>query len=128
MERMTIADAAKHLNLTQEAIRQRIRRGTIENHKGEDGRTYVYLDTEAEQDAGGHRSSDNFLRDYINALKDQIEMLEVDRDSWRVQAERKDTIIMSMTNKLPQPPPEYDPNRKRELEGSKLPLWRRIFR
>src|SRR3954468_3882366 len=52
-ERLTVAEAAKLLNVTPEAIRQRIRRGTIEHEQTEEGRYYVYTTPiEASQDVG----------------------------------------------------------------------------
>jgi tRNA threonylcarbamoyladenosine modification (KEOPS) complex Pcc1 subunit len=42
-ERLSASDAAKLLNVTPEAVRQRIRRGTIEYERTEDGRYFVYV-------------------------------------------------------------------------------------
>src|SRR3954471_10326321 len=96
VERVTIAQAAKQLGITQEAIRARIRRGSMESHKGEDGRTYVYL-TEEESVANG------VSNDYINALKSQIASLEQDKEHLREESQRKDAIIMSLTQRFPTP-------------------------
>src|SRR3954468_12850063 len=96
VERVTIAQAAKQLGVTQEAIRARIRRGSMESHKGEDGRTYVYL-TEEESVANGGSN------DYINALKSQIAALEKDRDEWREEAKRHQHIIMTLSQRIPNP-------------------------
>jgi len=42
-ERLSASDATKLLNVTPEAVRQRIRRGTIEYERTEDGRYFVYV-------------------------------------------------------------------------------------
>jgi hypothetical protein len=42
-ERLSVADAAKLLDITPEAIRQHIRRGPIQYEKGESGKYYVYV-------------------------------------------------------------------------------------
>jgi predicted ArsR family transcriptional regulator len=97
VQRLTIAQAAKQLNVTQEAIRQRIRRGTIENHKGEDGRTYVYLPDEEEGVVNG------VSNEYIAMLKAQIASLEKDRDEWREEAKRHQHIIMALSQRIPNP-------------------------
>jgi predicted ArsR family transcriptional regulator len=96
VERVTIAQAAKQLGITQEAIRARIRRGSIESNKGEDGRTYVYLAEEASVASG-------VSNDYINALKSQIASLEQDKEHLREDSQRKDAIIMSLTQRFPTP-------------------------
>jgi DNA-binding transcriptional MerR regulator len=109
LERLTIAEAAKQLDLTQEAIRQRVRRGTIEHEKGDDGKTYVYL-TEADNRTNTDNSVENaVVKDYINALKSQIESVEQDRDEWREEARRKDHIIMALTQRIPELEPAPEP-------------------
>jgi DNA-binding transcriptional MerR regulator len=109
LERLTIAEAAKQLDLTQEAIRQRVRRGTIEHEKGDDGKTYVYL-TEADIRTNTDNSTENpVVKDYINALKSQIESVEQDRDEWREEARRKDHIIMALTQRIPELEPAPEP-------------------
>jgi hypothetical protein len=105
LERTTIAEAAKLLNITQEAIRARIKRGTIEHEKGEDGKTYVYLtDTEAHAQHGPNGVPNGMLNgvvnDYIDALKSEIESLKEDREEWKEEARRKDTIIAQMNQSL----------------------------
>jgi hypothetical protein len=40
---LTVADAASALGITQDAVRKRIRRGTIQSEKDESGRIYVYV-------------------------------------------------------------------------------------
>ena len=96
MERVTIAEAAKQLGVMQEAIRQRIHRGTIDSHKGEDGRTYVYLSDEESVVNG-------VSNDYIATLKSQIASLEKDRDEWREEAKRHQHIIMTLSQRIPNP-------------------------
>jgi hypothetical protein len=40
---LTVADAASALGITQDAVRKRIRRRTIQSEKDESGRIYVYV-------------------------------------------------------------------------------------
>jgi hypothetical protein len=98
LERLTIADAAKRLNLTQEAIRQRIRRGTIESDKDEEGKTYVYL---TEEETRSNIEDNSVVNAFIDALKSQIEELERDKEHLREESRRKDHIIMSLTQRIP---------------------------
>src|SRR5436305_6285735 len=41
MHRMTVAEAAQHLGITSDAVRQRIRRGSIHHGRHQDGKVYV---------------------------------------------------------------------------------------
>lgn len=84
--RFTVAEAASALGVTQDAIRKRIKRDTIQHGK-DDGRIFVLLDAtkkrpKTDQDAG------------------RVEMVEVLRDEishLRRESERKDTIILSLS-------------------------------
>ena len=136
MERTTIAEAAKKLDVTQEAIRQRIRRGTIEHEKGEDGKTYVYL---TDEETSSQPLTNGVVNDYINALKYQIESLEQDKEEWKEEARRKDHIIMALTQRIPEleaaeTKPEAPVTNSTETgkgdvpsEAQKPSWWRRIF-
>jgi len=105
LERLTVAEAAKRLELTQEAVRQRIRRGTIEYEKDTDGKTYVYLTAD---EADTNTVPNAVVNGYITALKSQIESLQQDKEAlerdkehMREESIRKDHIIMSLTQRIP---------------------------
>jgi hypothetical protein len=103
LERQTIAEAAKKLEVTQEAIRARIRRGTIEHDKDESGKTYVYLtEDEAHSQSDTNAVVNGVVNDYITSLKSEIESLKRDREVWQEEAKRKDAIIMALTNRIPE--------------------------
>ena len=92
LDKITVAEAAERLGVSQDAVRKRIARGTIHHGKGEDGRIFVYLDTferasKTDQDEGQDK--------YTRSLEDQIDFL-------RRELERKDTIIMSLTQRIPE--------------------------
>ena len=104
LDRITVAEAAERLGVTQDAVRKRIARGTIRHGKGEDGRVFVYLDTferesKTVQDEAPEESSktvqDEDQDKYTRSLEDQIDFL-------RRELERKDTIIMSLTRRIPE--------------------------
>ena len=140
MERTTVAEAAKQLEVTQEAIRARIRRGTIKHERGEDGKTYVYLTEEGTHSQQmGNTVVNGVVNDYITSLKSEIESLKEDRERWIEEARRKDTIIMALTNRIPEleAPSEAtestvtaseEENRGDvPREGQRRPWWRRVF-
>ena len=104
LDRLTVAQAAERLGITQDAVRKRVARGTIRHDKDPEGRIFVYLDTferesKTDQDNGQDGESktvqDEGQDKYTRSLEDQIEFL-------RQELERKDTIIMSLTQRIPE--------------------------
>ena len=100
--RRTVKEAAEALGTTVDAVRGRIRRGTLDSVKL-DGVVYVLLDaTDREQqmerpetDPGGGLQPDADQSELVGELRDQIDWL-------RREVERKDTIIMSLTQRVPE--------------------------
>ena len=70
MRPVTIAEAAMQLDITKEAVRKRISRGTLEAVKGEDGRWLIYVDQDDPEPAG---DIDSML---VQRLQDKVELLE----------------------------------------------------
>jgi excisionase family DNA binding protein len=66
IERLTVAQAAARLGVSQDAVRKRIKRGTIEYEQGQDGRLHAYLDPlevyETRQDRAGDTRTDEIRR------------------------------------------------------------------
>ncbi len=148
MQRLNVAEAARALGVSQQAIHGRIKRETIQHETGDDGRIYVFLPDEEV----GDQPTDNpivngVVNDYINALKSQIESLghqieslEHDREEWKEEARRKDHIIMALTQRIPELEAAEEPRgsvvtaSEDEAKGDDVPpeaqkpsWWRRIF-
>ena len=131
MERLSVADAAARLGVTPDAVRQRIRRDTIPYEKTEDGRYYVYLTPHDGRREGVHDALANAL---VDRLKDENEFL-------RRELERKDTIIMTMAQRIPEleaaseprgEPVSHSEDRGNgdvppEQERRERSWWRRLF-
>ena len=111
MRRYTVAEAADTLGISQAAVRARIHRGTLKTER-EDGTVYVWFDDEhyAEQHANNATDVVEVLREQNGDLREQIEFL---RDELR----RKDTIILAMTQRIP----ELEPARERP-EAPETPM------
>ena len=85
VDRLTIQEAARRLGVSEGAVRKRVSRGTLEHHKDEDGRVYVYLDARVDSGVdGGVDPNSNAL---ISQLRDEVAYL-------REENRRKDEIIM----------------------------------
>jgi chromosome segregation ATPase len=79
---LTVADAAGALGITQDAVRKRIRRGTIQSEKDESGRIYVYVPASETVHKTGQDTSQppsdsaaliSAKNETIAALRDQLE-------------------------------------------------------
>ncbi len=144
MDRLTIPEAAEVLGVTQSAVWQRIKRGTIHNEKDSDGKTYVFLAEEPTDTVNDE--SPNGLHDALlhRAMQDQIDTLKREVEDWKEEARRKDHIIMSLTQRIPElepaieasPEPRESPVSASEERGSgdmppeqekPVSWWRRLF-
>jgi|SRR5829696_1360331 len=136
--RLTVAQAADQLGISVDAMRARVKRGTVATER-EGGRVYVLLDIaqDAAQDAAGAGES-NAL---ISQLRDEVAYL---RDENR----RKDELLAAALSRIPPaieapseargspetveeepeaaPPPRSDAPGAQE--GARRPWWRRVRR
>ena len=113
MTRYTVTEAARVLDVGTDAVRKRIQRNTIK-HERVDGTVYVWLDTDeprrdsngeghdGRHDGGGTYELLESYREQVEASRDQIEFL-------RRELERKDTIIMTMAQRIPELEPAQPP-------------------
>ena len=145
-QRLTVAQAAEVLGITEGAVRSRIKRGTLRTMK-EGGTVYVRL--------GGGTSQANQTTDtgvlgdqspLIEALRDQIEDLRRERDEWREQARITDRLLSAAMERIPaiEAPDEASESTETAAEaadsaephpatggaqeGARRPWWRRVFR
>ncbi len=134
MDRVTVAEAAARLGVKEQAIRKRIQRGTLAHDKDEDGRVYVYLDPE-----DGATGTGNGKDTLVQSLQDHIAYLRQEAEDWKEEARRKDTIIMSLTQRIPEleaaseprespaSPPEEVVGKGNLPPGAKAPSQRRSW-
>jgi DNA-binding transcriptional MerR regulator len=92
LERLTIAQAAKRLDITQEAIRQRVRRGTIKHEKGDDGKMYVYVEDLRDSRQG---VADDVTDALTTVLQDRIDSLEHQLEQER-EANRENRRLLAL--------------------------------
>ena len=144
LDRLTVAQAADALSISQDAVRKRIARGTIPHDRDESGRVYVYLSPSETV----HKTNQDTIQDdatktvqdtYIRSLEDQIAFL-------RRELERKDGILLNLTERIPEleapseprespETVEEEPERAEEPRPTTVesqdpvqrPWWRRVF-
>lgn len=121
---VTAQEAAEVLGITVEAVRARMRRGTLRKKKASDGTVYVRLDLDRIQ-TGHDRSRPHDARtsernrpeedrtsdlsgpdaSVVEVLREQIEVLRSELEDRKEEARRKDAIIMSLSQRFPELPP-----------------------
>jgi hypothetical protein len=150
-QRLTVHDAARRLGISEDAVRMRVKRGTLPADK-EGGRLYVLLDIEPTTDR---------TDELIEELKDRVHRLEYQLDQEREarteERRRQDTVIAQLSRANEEQArtirqleaPAESPPAERELsqtveeeperaeprsatveaqEGVQRPWWRRMFR
>jgi hypothetical protein len=145
-ERLTVAQAATRLGITEGAVRSRIKRGTLPI-TNEGSRVFVLW--------GGGTSQANQApnigvpadqSELIEALRDRIEDLRRERDDWKEQARVADRLLSAALERIPpqleaprearESPEtaqeEHDRSESRPAtggaqEGVQRPWWRRVF-
>jgi hypothetical protein len=142
--RVSVYEAAEILDVTVDAIRKRIQRGTIP-YARDDGRVWVLLlEAAGMLPDEGQRDYRSASDEFIDELREQVrylrEMLDEERDARR----RADTIIaqlartnaalagcmpeLDIESKNPeQPPPQSSAESQGDPEVRKEPRWRRLF-
>jgi peptidoglycan hydrolase CwlO-like protein len=150
-QKATVQEAAKILGITPEAVRQRLKRGTLAKEKSPDGTVYVLLDADQDQHNGvwtNDTMSDlAFMQAHLDSLQDQIEHLRGELEIRNDDLRRKDTIIAQMNQTLAAmaqriPELESAPSEPRESsergteeegrgnvssEPERVSWWRRLF-
>jgi hypothetical protein len=141
MDRASVAETARRLGVSQDAVCKRIKRGTIPYEKAEDDKTYVYIDPsvdgdETSNDVTTDASTDPSINTVLLAeLRNRVRFLEE-------ELQRKDAILMALVQRVPQLEPAQQPPgapetaadepgrvepRARATEAAERPWWKRLF-
>ena len=139
---VTVSGAAQLLGISPEAVRARLTRGTLQREKGDDGTTYVRLNddrTRTNDDRTADQTRTN--GDRTDPTPDTFQLMQDQIDFLRRELERKDTIIMSLIQRVPELEPALEPRESPvtasegedkveappEQEELRLSWWRRLF-
>jgi len=96
--RLTLAEAAEVLGTSRDAVRMRVRRGSLRSELGEDGKRYVYIDPDRDAvrpEAEGEGSSGR--AELVEELRERVNSLERRLDEEQESRRRADTIIAQLT-------------------------------
>jgi hypothetical protein len=133
--RATPQHAAELLGISVEAVRQRIRRGTLRSEKDKDGSVWVYLD-ESVRDTDSVQTADQTI--YTTHLENEISYLRQQLEQANERDREQRRIIAALTQRIPEleapsearESPETVTERTEEVERQPeepVPWWRRIF-
>jgi hypothetical protein len=141
--RYTVSEAAGVLGISVEAVRGRVKRGTLKSERTEGGTVYVYVAklgdrTRPAPDQSNDRPTDQALM--VARLEDEVEFL---RDQVRRQQEiiAQQAVTMRQLTAAAQEEPTEDaqtveeeperaeprPGAPGAQEGAQRPWWRRMF-
>jgi hypothetical protein len=111
--RVDLKEAAEVLGSTTEALRKRAKRGTLDSETGEDGKLYVWVDDRvAGRDGRVDSRVDGRVDDPDDDRREElIDRMASEIDWLRREVERKDTLLMSLMQRIPEleAPPEASP-------------------
>ncbi len=118
-DRVTVQEAAQRLGISESGVRKRVKRRQLDStHEG--GRVYVYLDTAGPE-------ADEVPDKYVARLENELEFL-------RGELQRKDAILLNMTESIKALRAPEDPVQEQEPpestggpENQSSPWWRRVF-
>jgi excisionase family DNA binding protein len=149
--RLTVQEAAEVLGTSVDAVRMRVRRGSLTSEKDPDGRVHVWVNSDASETKPGLNSEPSVL---ISAKDETIRVLSEQLQSEREARRRADTIIAQLTQAnaaLAARVPELEAPQEKESpeaaetveeapqraeprpaaggaqEGLQRPWWRRVF-
>ncbi len=129
MERQgyTLTEAARILGTSEGALRQRIRRGTLESEKV-DGRVYVYPHTDTHNVQDSVRTPESHA---LISLQERVELLERELERAH-ERDRETRRLLAAALELASSPqieaPQTEPTAPvQEQPTEARPWWRRVF-
>jgi len=133
--RLTVDQAADQLGISMDAMRARVKRGTVATER-EGGRVYVLLDTA--QDTAQDAPHTDRTAELIATLQKQLEAeREANRENRRIIAALTSRIPAIEAPQEPPEPPQTAPEEPERAEprsdvpgaqeGVQRPWWRRVF-
>jgi hypothetical protein len=118
--RVHLSEAAALLGVSKDAVRMRVKRGTLPSEKGEDGRVYVWVNDnpDGDPDTVHPEPQVKAWRELIDELRDRVRSLEEsNRENRR--------IIAALTSRIPAIEAPQEPlGSSEKVEGSEAEPYR----
>lgn len=130
-ERLTVAQAARKLGVSPEAVRKRIKRGTIPFDHDDDGLTHVYVEvtnpTEPSPDAEGDTVTSLLLESYRERVESLERSLAAEREA-HSETRRIAAMLAARVPELEAETKEDPPESTGGPETSARRSWWRFWR
>jgi helix-turn-helix protein len=106
-EWITVADAARILGVSKQAVRQRIYRDTIPHRKGEEGTVFVRItednpETNAESHAENNGYTGDVGRELVDELRDRVGFLERQLETEQAASAELRRIVAGLVQRVPE--------------------------
>ena len=119
MLRLTVAEAADRLGISEAGVRKRMQRGQIPHERGDDGRLFVWV-SPGETRHAVSRDRDSQSRDeLVEELRDRVRYLERQVEEERSARFRADQLLARLMERVPElepPAPPETPEPREEPE------------
>jgi excisionase family DNA binding protein len=96
--RLTVQEAAEVLGTSVDAVRMRVRRGSLQSEKDADGRVHVWVDEDSSETKLGLDGKPSML---ISAKDETIHILNQQLEAERRANEENRRIIAALTSRIP---------------------------
>src|SRR5215204_6800788 len=137
--KVTVVRAAEILGLTEGAVRQRLKRGTLPFEKAEDGSVYVLLhrthartdadNTRTNTDSTNDNTADQVFSPLVESLEDQVQFLREQLAAEREANRENRRLLAAALERIPEIEPAREAPEPREAhetgsappDGDKMP-------
>lgn len=131
--RLTVPAAAGALGISAEAVRQRIKRGTLPTEKDAYGTVFVLLDAARTRPSADSTTDRTLMQGQLDSMQEQITFLRAELVTRNEELRRKDHIIAALTERIPhieaprepRDDPETPAEAPRKVEGERAGETRR---
>ncbi len=118
MVRLTVAEAADQLGISEAGVRKRVQRNQIPHERDDFGRGFVWISPGERRHAESHDepdvSRDSGEASLVPELRDRIRLLERLLEVREAELQRRDVMLINMTEamKALNPPPAQVPSQE----------------
>ena len=102
--RVHLSEAATILGVSKDAVRMRVKRGTLRSEKGGNGRVYVWVNDVANADPNGVPDPPETepYRELVEELRDRVRYLERQVEEERDSRRRAGTLLAQLMQRIPE--------------------------